>query len=106
LLFYDKLEEVYSSHDYDADLIINVDETTTNAEKTKRATKVIFDPSIDVRPMARINPKIEHVTLCCAIAASRREIVNACLYIKNKSVTGEDEISGTAFNCGKYALAW
>ena len=51
--FFNKLTEMTSAYEYDKDLIINVDETTTSADKTKRTTKVLYDPSIDIRPMAR-----------------------------------------------------
>jgi len=103
--FFDRLREVYSEHPYDADLIINVDETTTNAEKTKRTTKVLFDPGIDVRPMAKVPAKVEHITLCCGIAASGKSLMPVFI-IKNKNVIAEDEIVGSKFDCGNYGLAW
>jgi hypothetical protein len=103
--FFDRLRQVYDAHPYDVDLIINVDETTTNAEKTKRSTKVLYDPAIDVRPMAKIQGKVEHITLCCAITASGKSLMPVFI-LKNKSISVEDEIIGTNFNCGSYGLMW
>lgn len=34
---------------FDTDLIVNMDETTTNAEKTKKAPKVLYEPGIGMR---------------------------------------------------------
>jgi hypothetical protein len=55
--------------------------------------------------MAKISGKVEHITLCCAITASGKSLMPVFI-IKNKGATGEDEIGGSAFNCGKYGLAW
>lgn len=102
--FFDKLKRHYDEYDYDPDLIINVDETTTVAEKSKKTTIVLFDPSIDVRPTAAIEPKVEHVTLCCAIAASGKGL-RPVFIIKNKNVTVEDTLTGALFSYGDYGLA-
>jgi hypothetical protein len=53
--FFNRLRDMCGAYDYIPDLIINVDETTTNAEKSKRSTKVLYDPTIEVRPVAKIS---------------------------------------------------
>jgi hypothetical protein len=103
--FFDRLKMVYESHDeYDLDLIINVDETTTHAEKSKRTTRVLFDPEIYAVPIAKIESKIEHVTMCCAISASGKALVPVFI-IKNKNITAEACLIGCEFDCGDYAVA-
>ncbi len=47
--FFNRLEMEVRLYNYDPDLIINVDETTTNAEKSKRSTHVLYDPTINIR---------------------------------------------------------
>ena len=103
--FFNRLTDMCGVYDYIPDLIINVDETTTNAEKSKRATKVLYDPTIEVRPVAKMQPKVEHITLCCSIAASGKAL-RPLFIIKNKHVTVEDEIVASRFDCGDYGLCW
>ncbi len=105
VLFFNRLRAMHEAYNYLPDLIINVGETTTNAEKCKRTTKVLFDPTIDVRPMATIAPKAEHITLCCAAAASGKHL-RPVFIIKNWNVTVEDEAVGLQFDCGNYGLCW
>lgn len=102
--FFDRLSAIMSAYAYDMDLIINVDETTCNAEKSKQATKVLFDPSLNIRPMATYEGKVEHVTLCCAITASGKSLMPVFI-IKNKNVTLEDCIVGPLSDCGDYGIA-
>ncbi len=102
--FFDKLNEMMNNYQYDPDLIINVDETTTNAEKSKKTTKVLFDPSLHIRPMATYQGKTEHITLCCSITASGKSLLPVFI-IKNKNVTAEDCIGGHLFDCGDYGIA-
>ena len=102
--FYARLAEMYNSHTYDPDLIINVDETTTFAEKSKRSTLVLFDPTINIRPMAVVEPKQEHITLCCGVSASGRHLTPSFI-IKNKTVTVEDCLFSLEFGCGEYGIA-
>jgi len=104
LRFFQLWTRLLGEHAYDTDLIINVDETTTNAEKCKTTTKVIFDPSLDIRPMATITGKVEHVTMCSGISASGRSLMPMFI-IKNKNVTVEDSLSGPLFDCGAYGIA-
>ena len=102
--FFNKLRDMTTAYQYDRDLVINVDETTTSADTTKRTTKVLYDPNIDVRPMASVPSKQEHVTLCCGIAASGKSLIPTFI-IKNKSVSVEDSLVGPQFDCGDYAIA-
>ncbi len=102
--FFDRLNDMMRIYQYDPDLIINVDETTTNAEKSKKSTKVLFDPSINVRPMAVYGSKVEHVTLCCAVTASGKSLCPVFI-IKNQNVTVEDSLRGPTFDCGDYGIA-
>ncbi len=102
--FFDRLKGYYDSYDYDPDLIINVDETTTNAEKSKKTTIVLFDPSLEMRPTCAIEPKVEHITLCCGVSASGKAL-KPVFIIKNKNVTTEDTLTGPLFSYGEYGLA-
>ena len=105
MTFFERLRVIYADHAYDPDLIINVDETTTTAEKTKRSTRVFYDPEIDIRPMAKVAPKMEHITLCCGIAASGKALMPVFI-IKNKHINAEEELNGELFDYGTYALCW
>ncbi len=102
--YFDNLGRVLGQYAYDPDLIINVDETTTNAEKLKKTTKVLYDPNIDVRPIAAVEPKVEHITLCCGISASGNAL-RPTFIIKNKNITVEDTLISATFDYGEYALA-
>jgi hypothetical protein len=102
--FFERLKAVYDSHEYDTDLIINVDETTTHAEKSKRTTRVLFDKNIYEVPIAAIENKVEHVTMCCAISASGNGLVPVFI-VKNKTITTEGCLTGCQFDCGDYGIA-
>ncbi len=102
--FFNRLEMEVRLYNYDPDLIINVDETTTNAEKSKRSTHVLYDPTINIRPIATYGSKTEHITMCSAITASGKSLTPTFI-IKNKNVTVEDTVVGPLCDCGDYALA-
>lgn len=105
MLFFDELKSLHAQYQFDPDLIINVDETTTNAEKTKLTTRVLYDPSLNVSPVTTYGGKLEHVTLCSAITASGKSLTPMFI-IKNKTVSSEASLRGPDFDCGDYALAY
>jgi hypothetical protein len=102
--FFDRLRRRYSRH-FDPDFIINVDETSTTALKTKRSTKVLYDPDLNLRPISLGETKEEHVTLTCAVSASGR-LLCPCFIIKNQSVSGEADLHTPLFPCGPYMLQY
>ncbi len=101
--FFGRLKTLYDTHNFDTDLIINVDETTTNAEKCKKSTTVLFDPTLDIRPVAVVEPKVEHITLCCAISASGNSL-RPVFIIKNKSCFVETDLNYVLFDYGDSAV--
>lgn len=54
--------------------------------------------------MASVPSKQEHITLCCAIAASGKSLIPTFI-IKNKTISVEDTLQGPQFACGDYAIA-
>lgn len=103
--FFERWIAALSRHPYDSDLIINCDETTTNAEQFKSTKKVLFDPNIDIRPITSVPSKMEHVTLNVGISASGKHTL-PCFIIKNKSIIAEDELRFTYFNHGSYCVQY
>ena len=103
--FFERWIAALSLHQYDPDLIINCDETTSNAEKFKTTTKVLFDPNIDIRPITTIGGKLEHVTLNVGISASGKHTI-PCFIIKNKSINAEEELRYDYFNHGSYGIQY
>ena len=102
--FFIKLENMMDQYPYDPELIINFDETTVVAERSKRTTRVFCDPELPVRPIAVVEPKQEHITLCCAITASGRALTPVFI-LKNKTVGVEASLRRYKFDCGPYGLA-
>jgi hypothetical protein len=103
--FFDSLQLAMTTHNFDPDLIINIDETTSAAEKSKKTTKVLFDPSLSIRPMATYGGKVEHVTLSCGISASGKHTL-PCFIIKNKTITMESALSSEGFDLGPYGVQY
>jgi hypothetical protein len=103
--FYERLQVALSATTYDLDLIINVDETSTHAEKTKKSLKVLFDPELNMRPITTYEGLKQHVTLSCGISASGKRTL-PCFIIKNKTVTVEQALKTTSFDHGNYALQY
>lgn len=101
--FFEIWEMSLNEFTYDPDLILNMDETTANAEKCKKTTKVLYDPTMQIRPMATVSGKMEHVTLIEAISVSGNAVVPTFI-IKNKTILFEDELLGPDFDCGDYAI--
>jgi hypothetical protein len=62
--FFGRLRAVFESCTYDPDLIINCDETSTHAEKSKKTFEVLYDPELNMRPITNYEGMKEHVTLC------------------------------------------
>jgi predicted transcriptional regulator len=102
--FFERLTTIYGNHPYDQDLIINIDETTTNAEKSKRTTMVLYDKEIYPVPITTYGGKVEHVTMICSISASGKCLVPVFI-LKNKNISVEDSLVGRHFDCGDYAIA-
>lgn len=102
-IFFSRLSAIMHNYNYDTDLIINTDETTSNADKTKRVTKVIYDANINIRPTATYGSKTEHITLCCSISASGKSLLPVFI-IKNQNVTAEDSLTGMRFDYGDYGI--
>lgn len=92
-------------HKYDPRLIINFDETTTNAEKSKVTSRVLYSSDLNIAPTVPIESKSEHITLAAAISASG-EALTPYFIIKNKTVTSEQALFGKHFWFGPYALAY
>ena len=103
--FFQRLEGCYSRHDYDPDMIINVDESTTHAGKVHRSTKVLYDPDLNIRPISSGETKEEHVTLCLGISASGKRL-EPHFIVKNKNVTVEATLRNEYFDCGSYSLSY
>jgi hypothetical protein len=81
-----------------------VDEITTKAAKSKRSAKVLFGPTIDAGPAARVSPHQGHIALCCAVAAPGKAL-RPVLIVKNKHVIVEGETEEIT-DCGDYGLCW
>lgn len=105
MLFFDQLEELCAQNAFDADLIINMDETTTNAEKAKFTTRVLYDPSLNISPVTTYGGKLEHTTLVSGITASGKSLTPMFI-IRNKTVSSEAALRGPEFDCGEYTLAY
>jgi len=103
--FFNQWNSALQDQEYVPDLIINVDETTSIAERKKKTTKVLFDPSIGIRPVTAFESKVEHVTMCCGISASGNHTIPTFI-IKNKTVGAEDELRFEYFDHGNYALQY
>lgn len=88
---------------FDTDLIVNMDETTTNAEKTKKAPKVLYEPGIGMDPVTMYGGKTEQVTMISAVTASGKRLIPVFI-IKNKTVTTEVGLRFHSFNCGEYLI--
>ena len=103
--FFDRWNAALLDQEFDPDLIINVDETTSNAQKTKTSTMVLFDPNIEIRPITAVESKVEHVTLCCGVSASGKCTIPSFI-IKNKTISVEDELLTDFFDHGQYAVQY
>jgi hypothetical protein len=103
--FFNRWNAALQDQEYDPDLIIIVGETTSNADKKKTTTKVLFDPNIGIQPVTACESKVEHVTMCCGISASGIHTIPT-LVIKNKIVSVEDELRFDYFDNGSYALQY
>jgi len=103
--FFEEVQEAMTAIRYDPDLIINVDETSTHAEKTKKSLKVLFDPAINMRPITTYEGLQHHVTLSCGISASGKRTI-PCFIIKNKTVSAEQSLKFSSFDHGNYALQY
>lgn len=101
--FFEMWGQALGEREYDPDLIINMDETTANAEKCKRTTQVLYDPAMNIRPMATVAGKMEHVTVVAAITASGKHLLPVFI-IGNSTILDEDGLCGPDFNCGDYGI--
>lgn len=103
--FFNRYLARMSSTQYDRDLILNVDETTTNAEMSASTVFVLYDPEINVDPMVAVEGKKEHVTLCCGISVSGKKTIPSFI-IKNKTVSAEQSLLFSSFDHGPYMLQY
>jgi hypothetical protein len=103
--FFNRWNAALQEQEYDPDLIINVDETTSNAGKKRRTTKVLFDPNIGIRPVTACESKEEHATMSCGISASGNHTIPTFI-MKTKTVSVEDELKFDYFDNGSYALQY
>jgi hypothetical protein len=103
--FFANLETELASYAYDRDLIINVDETSTHAEKTKKKFKVLFVPNSAMRPVTTYEGLKEHITMCCGVSVSGKKTMPTFI-IKNKTASAEQALKTTSFDHGNYALQY
>ena len=98
--FFAQLKDVYDSHQYDADLVVNVDVAATNSRKRKRNAGDSFDST--TKKAAKSG---DQISLCCGVSASGKPLMPVFI-MNRKYVTVECEINTSIFDCGSYGLAY
>jgi hypothetical protein len=102
--FFVKLSELYRTHKFDPDLVINFDETKAHAGPRKKSAQVMYNPKLG-RPTSATHGLQEMITLSCGVSASGKCLLPTFI-IKNKTVTCEGRLFGPEFAFGKYGIQY
>jgi hypothetical protein len=101
--FFEDLNMLLASGQFVPDLIVNVDETATDATERKAKVDVVCHKDVKQAATRGKEAPEEHVTLCCGVSASGRR-TKPVFIIKNKTASTEAALSGEYFQYGEYGL--